>query len=240
MGGAPEITTIFVELENVQKKDRPTSEFETAILAISRREDTLTVLCSKLTAIAKVISAGQSVAVATAYAAAANQERRAVQKAINEMRPLEREAWDYFETGSLALPDMDWEIDIDPVFLSPKPLQTARRRAEALNRLYKTNKALPPHSVWFAKRYSVYLPLVKAMVRVIGAERDLVGGGVWTTTQLADLQSINNILSITAQLVKGGKSKDQLRAITNAQAILVSRRNNLRNLIVGRKRKRGL
>lgn len=77
------------------------------------------------------------------------------------------------------------------------------------------------------------------MARVIDAGRGLIGGGVWTATQLADLQSINNILSITAQLVKGGKSKDQLRAINNAQAVLVSRRDALRNLIISRKCKRG-
>ena len=78
------------------------------------------------------------------------------------------------------------------------------------------------------------------MAPVIGAERDLVEGGVWTATQLADLQSINEILSVTAQLVKGGKSKDQLRAISNAQAVLMSRRDSLRNLIISRKRKRGI
>lgn len=84
-------------------------------------------------------------------------------------------------------------------------------RAEALNRLYKTDEALPFHPVWFTKHHLVCLPLAKAMARVIGAERDLIGGGVWTSTQLADLQSINNILTITAQIVKGGKSKIHLR-----------------------------
>ena len=265
--GAPETTTVCAELEDVEEKGRLTSsetvilgqakynkmpdgeisgirvfpkEPGAVILAIPRSEDTLMILCSKLTAIAEVVSAGQSVAIATAYAAAASQEWRAVQKAINEMRPPERRLWDLFETSSIALPDMDWKIDIDPTPLSPRPLRTARRRAEALNRLYKTNEALPPHSVWFTKHHSIYLPLVKAMARVIGAERDLVGGGVWTATQLADLQSINEILSVTAQLVKGGKSKDQLRAISNAQAVLVSRRDSLRNLIISRKRKRGI
>lgn len=57
----------------------------TAILATPRSDDTLMILCSKLTAIAEVVSAGKSVAVATAYAAAAVQERHAVQRAINEM-----------------------------------------------------------------------------------------------------------------------------------------------------------
>lgn len=78
------------------------------------------------------------------------------------------------------------------------------------------------------------------MARVIGAERDLVEDGVWTIAQLTDLQSINKILFITAQLVKNDKSKDELRVINNVQAVLVFRRNSLRNLIISRKRKRGI
>lgn len=77
------------------------------ILAIPWSEDTLMIFCSKLTAIAEVVSAEQSVAVATVYAAAASQKSRAVQKAINEMRPFERRLWDLFETSSIAFSDMD-------------------------------------------------------------------------------------------------------------------------------------
>lgn len=59
----------------------------------------------------------------------------------------ESEAWAWFESGSYALPDMDWTTDIGPTPLSPTPLKTARCRAEALNRLYKTDQAQPYHSV---------------------------------------------------------------------------------------------
>jgi hypothetical protein len=39
------------------------------------------------------------------------------------------------------------------------------------------------------------------MARVIGEERNLVGGcGGWSATQLADLQSINRILPISGQI----------------------------------------
>lgn len=211
---------------------------DTVILAIPQNQDTLKILCSKLTAIADVVTAGRSVAVATGYSAAANQEQRAVQKAINQMSSLEGEVWAWFEKGSCTLPDMDWRINIDSTPLSHKPLKTAHRRAEALNRLYKTDQAQPCHSVWFTKNCPEYHPLVKAMARVIGAERDLVGGGVWTATQLADLQSINKILPITGQIVSGCASDPLVPAIIRAQAVLASHRDTLRNLIVGRKRKR--
>ena len=210
-----------------------------AILGIPHNQDTLKILCSKLTAIASVISAGQSVAVATGYSAAANPEQRAVEKAVGQMDPWEHRAWEWFQTGSYVLPEMDWKSNVDSIPQSLRPLKTAQRRAEALNRLYKTDQAKPCHSVWFTKHHLLCLPLVKAMARVIGAERDLVGGGVWTATQLADLQSINKILSVTSQIVSGHASDPLLPAIARALAVLASHRDTLRNLIVGRKRKRG-
>ncbi|MCJ1362665.1 hypothetical protein MMC16_001771 [Acarospora aff. strigata] len=223
------------ELETIAS---PTTS-DAAIFDLPQSKDTLTTFCYKLTAVADVITAGKSVAVATGYAAITNQEQRPVQKATAEMTPSESDAWTWFKTGSYTLPDLDWNTSVDPKPLSAKPLKTARRRAEALNRLYKTDQAQPAHSVWFTKHHLVHLDLVKAMARVIGAERDLVGGGVWTATQLADLQSINKILAVTAQFVNGRGSQPLLPAIARAQAVVVTRRDALRNQIVGRKRKRG-
>lgn len=84
-----------------------TMKSDTAILDIPQNQNTLKVLCSKLAAIADVITAGQSLAVATGYSAAANQEQCAVEKAVGQMFPLEHEMWTCFQTGSCALPDMD-------------------------------------------------------------------------------------------------------------------------------------
>ena len=78
----------------------------------------------------------------------------------------------------------------------------------------------------------------ESMARVIGAERDLVGGSILTATQVADLQSINKILSVTGQTMSGRASEPLKLAITRAQAVLVSHRDTLRNLILCRKRKR--
>lgn len=213
---------------------------DTIIIDIPRIGDSLIALCSKLTAIANVITAGHSVAVATAYSAVPNQRPRSIQTAVDQMGPHEAEQWAAYQKGSCNPPDMNWETDIDTTNLSPKPLKTARRRAEALNRLYRTDKAQPGHSVWFTKHHLVYLPLVKAMARVIGAERNLHGGGVWTATQLADLESINKLLYVTGQIVSGCASDPLLTLITRTQGILASHRDTLRNLIVGRKRKRGI
>ena len=212
---------------------------DAVILEIPRNQDTLIILYSKLTVIADVITAGKSIAVATGFSAAANQDHCAVEKALRQMGPWEHEMWTWFQTGSCTLPVMDWKSNIDLNPLSLKPLKIARRRAEALNRLYKTDQAQPCHSVWFTKNHLSHLPLVKAMARVIGSERELIGGGILTAIQLADLQSINKILSVAGQVVNRSASEPILPSINRAQRILASQRDTLRNLIPGRKRKRG-
>lgn len=216
------------------------SKLDTIIMDIPRIGDNLITLSSKLTAIANVITTRQSVAIATAYSATPNQKPRSIQIAIDQMDPHEAEAWAGYHKGSITLPDINWETGIDSAPLSAKPLKIAGRRAEALNRLYQTDKAQPGHSVWFTKHHPLGLPLIKAMARVIGAERNLVGGGAWTATQLADLESINKALYVTAQIVSGCASDPLLPLIARAQGILVSHRETLRNLNFDHKRKRDI
>jgi hypothetical protein len=42
-----------------------------------------------------------------------------------------------------------------------------------LHQLHGTDRACSSHSVWFTNNHRLYLPLVNAMVRVIGMERQL-------------------------------------------------------------------
>lgn len=209
-------------------------------MEIPRIGDNLITLSSKLTAIANVIIAGQSVAIATVYSAIPHQKPRSIQTTIDQMGPYKAEAWAGYHKGSITLPDINWEIDIDSALLSLKSLKIAGRRAEALNRLYQTEKAQPGHSVWYTKHHVLCLSLIKAMTQVIGAERNLVRGGVWTTTQLADLESINKILYVTAQIVSGCASDPLLPLITCPQGILVSYRETLRKVNFDHKRKRDI
>jgi len=99
-------------------------------------------------------------------------EKKVVEAAQAQI-PLEREYWEAFLRGFILLPDIDWSVDRKDEPTSKKSLNRARRRAEALNRLYGTDQARPSHSVWFVKNHMEYLPLVKAIARVIGMKRQM-------------------------------------------------------------------
>jgi hypothetical protein len=161
-------------------------------------------------------------------------------KAVAEMGPKELRAWTYYRQGKYTLPKFDWNASREPPPTSTKPLRIARRRAEALRRLYENEIADPGHSVWFTKNELFHLPLVEAMARVIGAERNLLGGQcALTVAQVADLQSINRILSVSGQILDKSGRNTESAAISSAQLVLGSHRNKLQEILRcnGRKRK---
>ncbi|KAF2191915.1 hypothetical protein K469DRAFT_696005 [Zopfia rhizophila CBS 207.26] len=209
-------------------------------LPIPQRGDSVAVLQRKLTALAEAVCRGQSVALVTNYAASTIQERDTIGKAVAEMPLRELEAWSLYTEGKYPLPKVDWNASRYPAPTSTKPLRIARRRAEALNRLYKTEKAGPGHSVWFTENELVHLPLVKAMARVIGAERNLLGGQcTLNAIQIAELQSINKILSVSSQILGESERTAMSAAISSAQRVLGAQRNMLQDILRsnGRKRK---
>ena len=212
---------------------------QTDFLPIPQSDDSVANVARKLTALADAVRRGQSIAAATKFAASMTQEREPMNIAVSEMTEQEYEAWTVYTTGKYPLPKVDWDTGCYPTPTSTKPLRVARRRAEALNRLYNTDKAGPGHSVWFTKHEIFHLPLVKAMGRIIGAERNLVGGQyALSATQVADLQTINTILSVSTEILNSSRGKLISTEISSAQRVLGSQRDVLRRMLAGNGRKR--
>jgi hypothetical protein len=71
---------------------------------------------------------------------------------------------------------LNWKNSVAPAPSSSKSLQIARRRAEALNQLYQTNRAHEGHTVWIIQNQILFLPLIKAMARVSDQKEILLVG----------------------------------------------------------------
>jgi hypothetical protein len=208
-------------------------------LPIPEIGDSVALLHLKLVALEKVVHARKSIAVVTQFAATPVQQRDATKNAVKQMTPNELQWWQAYTENRFQLPNIDWPRDIGIAPTSTKPLRLARRRAEALNYLYKTDQAKPGHSVWFVEKQPEYLPLVKAMARVIGAERHLLGGQcTMNATQMTDLQTINCILSISGRILEANKGYCIPSGIGQAQQVLGSQREQLRTLLRGGEKKR--
>lgn len=229
-----------------EREHAPSAETPLAPIEVPTDNDSITTLGTKLAALARVVTSGCSIAAATNYAACPTPQRDAVKAAIAGMKPTELPFYNYYAQGRYPLPEMNWDENRGPVPTSARPLKTSRRRAEALNYLYKTDKADPSHAVWFTMNEGSHLPLISAIVRVFGAQRNLSGGQLGANaTQFADLQSVNTILERTARIVLAQptdkRDKATLRSITSSQQTLGLYREELRNIVKGgtKKRKRG-
>lgn len=210
-------------------------------LPIPETGDSVALLCSELIPLERVIRDKKSIAVATKFAAVPLQQRDATKNAVKQMSSAESQCWQAYAEKRFQLPKIDWSCDVGIVPTSTRPLRVARRRAEALNYLYETDQATPGHSVWFVEKQLPYLPLVKAMARVIGAERDLLGGHcTLNATQMADLQTINKILSISGSIIETNKKDVLPPGLGQAQQVLGCQREQLRLLLRGVKAKRPL
>ena len=144
-----------------------------AVLPLPTEEDSLLVLDTKLSSYLYVVSIGASIDAATGRAVDQPKTEEAEIRAINGMKPNEREFFAAWKRQSLVeLPDIDMSADRMHNPTSHRPLKKAFRRAEALNRICSTDQAEPCHYTYFVENHLLWLPLVTAVARVIGAERD--------------------------------------------------------------------
>src|SRR6266498_4285258 len=86
---------------------------------------------------------------------AALQQQPVIRLPQSKITPLEYDSWKAFTTHSINLPRVDWDADRETLPISAKPLRIACRHAEALRRLYATDRAQPCHSVWFTTQFSI-------------------------------------------------------------------------------------
>ena len=143
-----------------------------AILPLPTEEDSLPVLDAKLSSYLYVIHIGTSIAAATGGTVDRLNTETPEIRAIHGMKPNEREYFEAWKKRSLVdLPYIDWNSDRRHTSASQRALKKALRRAEAINRIYSTDKAEPCHYTYFVKNHLLGLPLVTAVARVIGTER---------------------------------------------------------------------
>ena len=132
-----------------------------AVLPLPNEQDSLAVLDAKMSSYLYVVHIGTSIDAATGSVVGQSEIETPENQAVQGMKPRER---DYYDAS------IDWNTDRNHTPTSQRPLKKALRRAEALNRIYSTNKAEPCHYTYFVEHHVLWLPLVTAVARIIGAE----------------------------------------------------------------------
>jgi len=212
------------------------------LLPAPDQTDNLMALARKLRAIADVVEAGRSAAVATGFKGAAQQERDPEKIAQQSMTAKEEQQYNVWVKG-IAMPAFDWDAYRDA---PPSGKETQKRyglHAQAMNRVWATDKADIHHAVWLFKNWSYAIPLITAVEKVIGAERGLHGGlKDLNDFELAEIQTIHKYNSVAAEKINEtyAELNKVARDINQSKSILQAREHALKRKIEGYKPKRDL
>ncbi|KAK7206815.1 hypothetical protein BZA70DRAFT_294197 [Myxozyma melibiosi] len=152
------------------------------ILPIPSDTDDLETAFEKLVALVQVVESGKSIAINTGFKAAKHDCVDPVAIAKRGMTLLHLRLYE----------------------ASPPGAASASRFAElaaAMSDAWEYEDATAEHVAWLSKHHPSVFPLLKAIVRVYGAARDLVSGqGQLTALELADLQTYHKLSRIRSNL----------------------------------------
>lgn len=173
-----------------------------AALTLPSEEDTLPVLSTKLSSFLYVLHMRHDLAAATRSTFHDKHGLTPEAQARNPMTHHEKEYFQAWKDGTLQrLPPIDWENDRGRSPTAERPMKRAQGRAAALNRIYQTDRAQPCHYIFFTQNHSVWLPLVAAISRIIGAEinqKELLARVPFHRTQI---QTIDKIVQVSRRVI---------------------------------------
>ncbi|OJJ33785.1 hypothetical protein ASPWEDRAFT_41654 [Aspergillus wentii DTO 134E9] len=163
---------------NETELGKPTTDMtdspKSAILPVPELSDDLETTARKMTSLAKVIQDGTHLTIWTGWKLASNQPRDPKSIAKSEMSIPELEAYELWNEGKgVTPPTMDWNANVAAVPDGKNSLKRLTQRAAAMDVVWgrRQGTTLPEHAAWLTFNMGSALPLVKAVTRMLNAER---------------------------------------------------------------------
>lgn len=133
------------------------------------------------------------------------------------MTPTECKMFEDWNAGRVTLPQFNWDTNQDPV--PPQGLKTFTQRAAAMDVVWQREGTTPAHAVWLSTRMAKWVPLVKAVEKVLKAQVQLEQQEGWnrglTAGEMAELQTLQQI----DQIVEANIALEKQRVAQQADSI---------------------
>ncbi|OJJ42887.1 hypothetical protein ASPZODRAFT_137029 [Penicilliopsis zonata CBS 506.65] len=228
----------------MEEKRNKRKREEDNILPLLSRTDDLETTASKMVAIATAIENGENIAQRTGFQFC-SPRRDAETIAMSQMKPMELEMYEmwrgYNSLSSHATattptkqtnppytpPPFDWEKNRAAIPNGAHSLKTFTQRAEAMDITWNHQGATPEHAAWLTYNLPELLPLVKAVRRVLTAEKqaklDPLSG--LTPSEYAEVRTLQKVGAISNENVRREKERINrlMRGIQEIMAILKTR-----------------
>lgn len=211
----------------------------TPLLPVPEPTDDLETTVRKITALARIVEQGKSIAVHTGFRLAAHQERDPEILARKSMISQELVQYDAWKAGS-TMPTIDWTNGVKAVPGGAKCQQRMEQRALALNTIFQRDDITAQNASWFTSNMAYGIPLVKAVSKVASARRELTGGqSTLTADELAEIQTAHRVVAIAMDNMNQIYRRINIlsRDIIHSKEILQAREHALKTKIDGYKPK---
>nr|QED43031.1 hypothetical protein [Podosphaera virus A] len=185
--------------------------------------DNLETINLKMNYLADVVKQGHSLAVRTGFAKAANPGCDPVSIARSSMDREELTQYDGWKAGKVNLPIVDWIVSRRPIIGGSKSQSRFEKRAAAMREIYNEPSIDAENAFWFTTEHTYALPLVKAIARIHGAQRNILGGQFSLTgMELAEVQTARKVVAIAMDnLNRMSRSINAASKIIQARELVV-------------------
>lgn len=202
------------------------------MLPIPNQQDDLEVVARKVQQLAFAVGSGLPLSLLNVTVnEQEEQEARTIEDIGKErMTSHELELYENWREQKLDLPNIDWianRFTVSPI--SPKH----RKYARAMDIIWDHEGAVPENFAWLCERKAAYLPLVKAVMKLMAATERFGDPAIahLNGREVTEYQTLRAIVSSTEESVNREKRRIHLLAqqIDRYKSIIQNRLNNLVN-----------
>ncbi|KAI1007649.1 hypothetical protein K3495_g580 [Podosphaera aphanis] len=213
--------------------DNPTA-LAAPILYAPEPSDSLETVNYKINYLADAVKQGHSLAIRTGFSKAANPGCDPTSIARSSMDCEEAQQYDSWRAGKIKLPHVDWKVSRRAIIGGAKSQNRFEKRAAAMREIYRESNIDAENAFWFTTEHTYALPLVKAIARIHGAQRNLLGGQFTLTgMELAEVQTARKIVATAMEnLNRVSRSINAASKVIQARELVIKSK-----IATGQKRK---
>lgn len=186
------------------------------LVPVPNASDDLESTAKKLRSLADVVTSGNSLALKTELEATP-RKHDAESFAKERMSAVELGLYEEWQNNSLQLPEFNWAQNVIPVPPDAHALKTFLQRAAAMDIIWDYQGASAENAAWLASHMAALLPLVKAVTKVLSAQKHLeihdpLAG--LSHGEIAEVQTLQLIMAGTEENV--ARERERIRELTES------------------------
>ncbi|KAI9225335.1 MAG: hypothetical protein DHS80DRAFT_33807 [Piptocephalis tieghemiana] len=227
------------EMRELMKSAKPKAYPNQPLLSLPSHLDTLEELEEKMGKLIECVKQGYSLASATgSQELQGSYIENPEERAKSRMQDIELKLYRAWKGGRVPLPPYNSLVNSITTPIGINGQGKRMRRAEALDRMYGVRGSTVDNATWWITTYPELIPLINAISRVIGAEREtipLVHHQQVMPGESAEIRIIDSIVATSRHIINQhmAKVRNVVRRVNESISLIETRKRSLGRSLLG-------